>query len=99
QLATLHALMWETPEPLSLHNPELPRALDQLIVEMLHKDAKLRPGAGEVLYRLGLAHDSSVAVALSTVTAATGRMRTSRSVVGRDLEMDALVHEFERAQK
>jgi AAA ATPase domain/Protein kinase domain len=99
QLATLHALMWETPEPPSLLNPELPRALDQLILEMLHKDAKLRPGAGEVLYRLGLAHDASVAVALSAVTTTTSRVRSSRSVVGRDLEMDALLHEFERAQK
>src|SRR5678815_5006559 len=35
QLGTLHALMWETPEPPSLVNPEIPRALDQLILEAL----------------------------------------------------------------
>ncbi len=65
QIGTLHALLWETPEPPSLINPEVPRALDQLILETLQKDARLRPGAGEVLYRLGLSHDASIATALS----------------------------------
>lgn len=98
-LGTLHALMWEMPEPASLLNPEIPRALDQLILEMLQKDARLRPGAGEVLYRLGLAHDASVATALSSVTVSQRTTRSSRAVVGRDLEMDALLHEFERADR
>jgi serine/threonine protein kinase/predicted ATPase len=99
QLGTLHALMWETPEPPSLINPDLPRALHQLILETLHKDPRLRPGAGEVLYRLGLAHDSSIATALSSVSVSHTAPRTSRAIVGRDLEMDALLHEFERAQR
>jgi tetratricopeptide (TPR) repeat protein len=99
QLGTLHALMWETPEPPSLVNPELPRALDQLILETLQKDARLRPGAGEVLYRLGLAHDSSIATSLSAVTVSHRTARSTRAVVGRDLEMDALLHEFERADR
>ena len=98
QLGTLHALMWETPEPPSLLNPDVPRTLDQLIAEMLHKDPRLRPGAGEVLYRLAMVNDASVATALSSMTVARGP-RTSRTVVGRDLEMDALLHEFERAQQ
>lgn len=99
QLGTLHALMWETPEPPSLINPEVPRALDQLILEALQKDARLRPGAGEVLYRLGLAHDSSVATSLAAVTVSHRTARSSRAVVGRDLEMDALLHEFDRANR
>jgi len=99
QLGTLHALMWETPEPPSLVNPEVPRALDQLILEALQKDSRLRPGAGEVLYRLGLAHDASIATALSAVSVAQRTARSSRAVVGRDLEMDALLHEFERAER
>src|SRR4029078_9253330 len=99
QLGTLHALMWETPEPPSLVNPEVPRALDQLILEALQKDSRLRPGAGEVLYRLGLAHDASIATALSAVSVAQRTTRSSRAVVGRDLEMDALLHEFERAER
>ena len=80
QLGTLHALMWESPEPPSFVNPELPRAIDQLIVEMLQKDPRLRPGASEVMYRLNLAHDSTVAVALSAVTVTQPR----RGVGARD---------------
>jgi serine/threonine protein kinase/predicted ATPase len=98
QLGTLHALMWETPEPPSLLNADVPRALDQLILEMLHKDPRLRPGAGEVLYRLAMANDASVATALSSMSVSRST-RTSRTVVGRDLEMDALLHEFERARQ
>jgi serine/threonine protein kinase/predicted ATPase len=99
QLGTLHALLHENPEPPALLNPELPRAIDQLIVEMLHKDARLRPGSGEVMYRLSLAHDSTVAVALSSVAVSKPRPTTAGEVVGRDVEIDALMHEFDRAQR
>jgi serine/threonine protein kinase/predicted ATPase len=100
QMGTLHALMWEAPEPPSFVNPELPRAIDQLIIEMLQKDPRLRPGASEVMYRLNLAHDSTIAVALSSVTVAQPHRRsTSRDIVGRDQELDALEHEYERAQR
>jgi len=98
QLGTLHALMWESPEPPAFVNPELPRAIDQLIVEMLQKDPRLRPGASEVMYRLNLAHDSTIAVTLSAVTVAAGN-RAQREIVGRDRELDALQQEFERSQR
>jgi serine/threonine protein kinase/predicted ATPase len=98
QLGTLHALLWDTPEPPALLNPELPRALDQLILETLQKDARLRPGATEVMYRLALAHDSNIATALSSVTVSR-RAAAATNVVGRDRELDAMNHEFERAQK
>ena len=97
QMATLQALWFETPEPPGLLNPELPRTLDQLIVEMLQKDPRLRPGAGEVLLRLGMVHDSAVASALSAVTVLPRAARASGAVVGRELEMEALFQEFERA--
>jgi tetratricopeptide (TPR) repeat protein len=99
QLGTLHALMYESPEPPGLLNPELPRAFDQLVVEMLQKDARLRPGSGEVMYRLGLAFDSTVAVALSSVAVSKPKARVSGDVVGREVEIDALMHEFDRAQR
>ena len=99
QMATLHALLWESPEPPGRLNPELPRAIDQLIVEMLQKDARLRPGASEVMYRLTLAHDSTIAVALSAVTVARPDRHATRDLVGRDQELDVLQHEFERAQR
>ena len=99
KLGTLHALMWETPEPPSVVNPDVPRTLDQLILEMLQKDCRLRPGAGEVLYRLGLADDSTIATALSSVRVSPRGPRASRAIVGRDLEMDALLHEYESASR
>ena len=99
QMGTLHALLWESPEPPSFVNSELPRAIDQLIVEMLQKDPRLRPGASEVMYRLNLAHDSTIAVALSSVTVTQPRRGVTREIVGRDQELDALQHEFERAQR
>jgi predicted ATPase len=99
QLGTLNALLWDTPEPPSLLNPELPRALDQLILESLQKDQRLRPGASEVMYRLALAHDSNVATALSAVTVTTRRLAAASNVVGREDELAAMHHEFERAQR
>ncbi len=67
QMATMLALLNDSPEPPGLLNPDVPRTLDELIVEMLEKDARQRPGAGEVLLRLGLAHDSTVSALLKTL--------------------------------
>jgi serine/threonine protein kinase len=98
QLGTLNALLWDTPEPPSLLNPELPRALDQLILESLQKDQRLRPGASEVMYRLALAHDSNIATALSAVTVSPRRGRQRRTSSGARTPA-ALNHEFERAHR
>ncbi len=70
--------------------------LEQLILDMLQKDPRLRPGAAEVLCRLSLAPDSTIAVASSVTNRG---VRSSRSVVGRDYEIDALIDDFERAQR
>jgi adenylate cyclase len=99
QLGTLHALMYESPEPPGFLNPELPRAIDQLIVEMLQKDPRLRPGSGEVMYRLSLAHDATVATALSSVAVSKPRTAQTAEVVGRDVELDGLMHELDRADR
>jgi serine/threonine protein kinase/predicted ATPase len=99
QLGTLHALLWETPEPPGFLNAELPRALDQLILECIQKDERLRPGASEVMYRLALVHDSNIATALSAVAVTPRRTAPSVSIVGREGELDALHHEFERAHR
>jgi predicted ATPase len=99
QIGTLHALMRDNPEPPIRLNPELPRAIDQLILESLHKDPRLRPGASEVMYRLNLAHDSTVAVALASVTVTPTKAAISANIVGRDAELDMLLHEFDSAQR
>ena len=97
-LGTLHALMWETPEPPSLLNPELPRPVDQLILEALQKDPRLRPGAMDVMYRLTLVHDSSIAAALAEVPGPLRSAVPARTVVGRDQELAALMEEFALAR-
>ncbi len=99
QMATLHALMYESPEPPALLNPEVPRAIEQVIIEALQKDPKLRPGASEVMYRLALAHDSSIAVALSNVAVSPRPAAGPSHVVGRDAELSTLRSEFQRAQR
>ena len=87
QLGTLHALMWETPEPAILDQSGDSSRARSVDLEMLQKDARLRPGAGEVLYRLGLAYDASVATALSAVTvsqrAARARAAPSSAAISR----------------
>ena len=99
QLGTLHALMWETPEPPSLVNPEVPRALDQLILEALQKTRASVPAP----VKCSIDSDSCT-TPRSPRRCRRSRCRTARreavaAVVGRDLEMDALLHEFERADR
>jgi serine/threonine protein kinase/TolB-like protein/Flp pilus assembly protein TadD len=48
QLACLHAIIEEQPITPSRLNPEIPTALEALILRMLEKDPRLRPDAGEV---------------------------------------------------
>lgn len=98
QLATLHAIVWDAPEPPSLINPDVPRHVEQLVLEMLQKDPRLRPGAADVMYRLALAHDASIAVSLSRMAVTIPRPSASVPLVGREPEMDWLLHEFDRAQ-
>ncbi|HEX5475462.1 MAG TPA: protein kinase [Vicinamibacterales bacterium] len=98
-LGTLHALLDETPEPPCVANPDVPRAVEQLIIEMLHKDPRLRPGAEEVLYRLSMVREGSVAVALSSVAVRRASRAASGHVVGRELELDGLLSDLDRAAR
>jgi predicted ATPase/predicted Ser/Thr protein kinase len=47
-IETLHAILSQPPLRPSLRNPELPTALEALILQMLEKDPRLRPTAAEV---------------------------------------------------
>jgi tetratricopeptide (TPR) repeat protein len=96
-LATLHALISETPPPPSAHNPELPRSLDQLIIEALQKDPRLRPTALELMARLNAVREPLLAFATAPVPSLRGT--GARTIVGRDQEMDVLLQEFERAER
>jgi hypothetical protein len=52
-----------------------------------------------VMFRLNLAHDSTVAVALASVTVTPGKPVGTGNIVGREAEIEGLLHEFERAQR
>jgi tetratricopeptide (TPR) repeat protein len=97
-LATLHALVSEVPPPPSAHNPELPRALDQLILETLQKDPQLRPTALELMARLNAIREPLVAFATAPV-AARPTLAPPANVVGRDAELEWLLQEFDRARR
>jgi predicted ATPase len=47
-IGTIHAIFSRTPLRPTLLNPEIPAALEALILRMLEKDARLRPTAAEV---------------------------------------------------
>jgi predicted ATPase len=51
------------------------------------------------MLRLNLAHDSTIAAALSAVAVAPRRTAAPRDVVGRDAELEALMHAFEKVQR
>lgn len=99
-MGTLHGIMWEAPEPPAALNPELPRAVEQLVLECLNKDPRLRPGAEEVMFRLNLARHSSVEAALAQVSvSARPRPDVTREVVGRDREIEHLLRELDRVAR
>jgi predicted ATPase len=77
-LDTLFAICERDPVPASRHNPEVPAPLDGLIGAMLHKDARLRPTAGEVV------------AALEAVGGGAARGPAPRPVVRREPELAAL---------
>ena len=99
QIGTLHQLMWETPEPPMLLNPDLPRAFDQLILEMLQKDPRLRPAASDVMARLTLAHGSAAGPAPAPLAAGARLPAANPNLVGRDAELEALHEEFDRTRR
>ena len=81
QIGELHAILSEPPPPPSRLNPEIPRALDRLILQMLEKDASLRPTAVEV---------EAALAAIPEIPAGVEANRTSidatRHIVGRGRE-------------
>ena len=100
QLGTLNALMWENPEPPTLHQSRAAardRSAD-------HRDAAEgrapapRRERGDVPAEPRARFDDRGGVVRGDGVAAAPRAAT-REVVGRDQELDALQHEFERAQR
>ncbi len=92
QIRVLHAILTEGPLPPSRLNPEIPAALEDLILEMLEKDARLRPTAAAVEAALtGHGGDPPVLQAPAPPPGAATRM------VGRHKERAELLAGFESA--
>jgi len=87
-VATLHAIATNPVAPLHQVNPRVPAALAGLVEAMLEKDARLRPTAEAVCEQL-----AALDLATPTPTVAA----TSRPVVHRQAELDALRAAFEQA--
>ena len=83
-LATLHALASTSPRSPVAVNPELPESFGRLIIQMLCRDAQLRPAAIEVAAELSrLEH-------LHATHASVGRALSARTSVGRNRERNEL---------
>ena len=91
-LAVLHSITSDAPVPPSRMGIEVPPALDQLVLECLQKDARLRPAASEVASRLRGA-PGTAAVPAPGVRGGAGR------IVGREREMDELLRAFEQTRE
>ncbi len=92
-LAVLHGITNDAPVPPSRLGIEVPAWLDQLVLECLQKDARLRPATSEVAARLrGASGATPAGPAHAPVT------RPAERIVGREREMDELVAAFGRAR-
>ena len=92
-LAVLHAILGDQPVAPSRLMPDLPPAFDQLVLECLQKDARLRPSAVEVAERLR-APQAAMAAVPGAATAAPARVH----LVGRQEESRALDHAWRQAR-
>jgi predicted ATPase len=89
-LAVLHGIVSDAPVPPSRMGGEVPAALDQLTLECLQKDARMRPAAAEVAARLRGNEPSTVVTAAST----HGRPTTPPRLVGREPEVEMLTEAY-----
>ena len=93
-LAVLHSITSDAPVPPSRLGIDVPASLDQLVLECLQKDARLRPVASEVASRL-----RSVGSTVTTAPVMVPVARGPRRIVGREPEMDALLRAFDDARE
>jgi predicted ATPase len=90
QTGILQAILYKIPLPPSYLNPEIPPALDSLILSMLEKSPRLRPSAAEI--------DQALAEILPAASLSSpGAPRFDRQTVGREPERRELLSAFESA--
>jgi serine/threonine protein kinase/predicted ATPase len=93
EVGVLHAIVAQTPVPPSRLNPEVPAALEALILHMLAKDSRLRPTAVEVAAAL----EECRLVSDNLHSAISNMQSHRRPTVGREQEWAALRAGFEEA--
>src|SRR3954469_23341704 len=91
-LAVLHAILADQPVAPSRLVPDLPPAFDQLVLECLQKDARLRPSAAEVAERLRAPQAAAVPSGVPTAQPAPAHL------VGRQEESRALDQAWRQAR-
>lgn len=92
-MAVLTSIISDQPVPMGRINPSVPRALDDLVQQMLEKDPERRPSALEVERRLAAMQGlSSTAVVSPEQTAARA------ANVGREAERKQLLQAFARVK-
>jgi predicted ATPase len=91
-LSTMYAIAHEPLLPPRRLNPEIPAALEALVLQMLEKDPRRRPTAAEVAEVLG-----ELTVEGGSAPAAGAAPAPTRRTVGRDQEHAALWAGFESA--
>ena len=89
EIGVLHAIVSAAPAPPAQINPEVPAALDRLIMRMLCKDARLRPTAADVEASL-----DGIAAAPRAAVLREAPLETARHVVGREREHAELRRAF-----
>jgi tetratricopeptide (TPR) repeat protein len=92
QVGVLHAIIAQPPLPPGRLNPEIPAPLEGLLMRMLEKDARLRPGAAEVGAALG-----ELARSAAALPACPGHPAIQRHTVGRQPELTELRAAFASA--
>ncbi len=93
-LACMHRIISETPLSPSKLSPEVSADLETVLLKMLEKDPRLRPGAAEVARRLS--QPSRGRAARDRQTAHSGKAGT---MVGREEQQEALFEMFEAARE
>jgi tetratricopeptide (TPR) repeat protein/predicted Ser/Thr protein kinase len=88
QIGVLHAILSDAPVPPSRLRPEIPAALEGLILQMLEKDARLRPTAAAV--------EAALAESPAGTVAAPAAVRP-RHTVGREKESQQLHSAYDSA--
>jgi serine/threonine protein kinase/predicted ATPase len=90
-LGVMHAILSDVPLAPSRIRPELPAAADQIVLECLQKDPRLRPSAADVASRL---RGSMPSTALAPSAALP---QVARTLVGRASELKVLEHAWYQA--